>query len=259
MSAPALHEIGAAAVEGGMRLGRFAHVNPKHGSNIHRALMAQFSLPGDLINFTWIELPFAQGSDFHPFLLPHELFSAIKKSRPELFRTSILPVGTDLSAFWSSLRARRHPFVIHHPDLGDTSVLVPLGVHGDAGPYNTHSGVMAICWNRILGSGPTVSKRFVITCLDKKHYTVPAVMAKVWSIVAWSLNALQAGVEPQTDIDGRPPPEAGKPLGAGLRCAVCQIRGDWELFNSQLGVPHWNAKEDVLAVPRHQQRRPCVD
>ena len=119
------------------------------------------------------------------------------------------------------------PFVRNHPSLhrSDWSTTIPLGFYGDAGAFSHNDSLYVFTWNSILGVGPTMSKRYLATCI-KKSDLVPGSMDAIFRIVAWSFNALLDGRWPE--VDWRGIPITSSPMGdlaGGLKGCLCQVRG----------------------------------
>ena len=77
----------------------------------------------------------------------------------------------------------------------------------------------------------------------------------VFTILAWSFNALLEGTFPHSDWNGRPFPassehgkRAGKPLANGYYGVVCSLVGDLDYLNKTLGLPHHGRKDSCCSM-----------
>ena len=102
--------------------------------------------------------------------------------------------------YWEHLRS--NPFVQRHPLLKDRDHTLPIGLHGDAGPFTKHDSLMVISWNGLLGSDNGRTKRIVFTFVRKRDYS-PATLDRIWEIFSWSINRMAIGKHPILDWDGR--------------------------------------------------------
>ena len=210
----ALHQ-GAAGLDRIASMGNRGE-NPQH---LFQALVNYFGTPLGAPSIYWIELPTADGPKTpHPLIWPHKFFSLFFSERSEDFGKAISgPDGACLQ-FWQSMRHTQ--FVQKHPDLLESSwaKTVPLGMHGDAGAFS-HDSLFVISWNSLMGTGPTIAKRFVFTVIKKSGMRADT-LDEILKIFAQSFNILLSGKDPDTN----------QPLANGWRGALCQVRGDWQFY-----------------------------
>ena len=113
-----------------------------------------------------------------------------------------------------------------------------MGFYGDAGAYSDNNSLYVFTWNSLMGTGPTMAKRFLCTCI-KKSDMVEGTEEALFEVLAWSFNVLLTGIWPTTDwlgrtcTDGHP----GQYLANGLRGCLTQVRGDWEFYCSVFQFP----------------------
>ena len=269
LSSPKVQEYAMGAmVQGATGTEAMAKVGA-HGKNpghMMRALMSALGKPLETVEITWVDLP-VKGSKHpisHPFILPHNLFGAIQKERPDLWRASILHESHDLLDFWDKVKDT--PMVQEHPELPHKGFTIPLGFHGDGVAVSKHDSLLTLSWNSLLSgsSVQTLDKRFVTTILKKSTLLDDGrTMEKVWEVIGWSMNCLLRGREPREDYMGRP--IKGGEIADGFRGALIQLRGDWEFFSDFFDVARWNNAENCCwlckasATPGSELRWTCWD
>ena len=218
----------------------------KHSTNIHRSLLSIFKISDGCPELKWVPIPTKRGPHTpHPFMLPHQWFASLSQHQPTLFGTSVRgPVGA-AAAFWTMMSTT--PFVRNHPSLlpKHWSSTIPLGFYGDSGSFSKQDSLYVFTWNSLLGTGQTMSKRYLATCI-KKSDVVPGTIDAIFRIVAWSFNALLDGRWPTADWQGLPLlPTRPCDLAGGLTGCLCQIRGDWEFYCACFGFPKWNMAHNM--------------
>ena len=187
----------------------------------------------------WIELPLKGGRQAHPVFWPHNFFSAVYKTRPELWTKRLLGKPGAALEFWQSME--QSDFVQKHPFLPRDSwkSIIPLGFHGDAGAHSNYDSIYCFNWNSLLSEGATIQTRFLFTVVPKNQMT-PTTLDALMQAFAWSMNVLLSGQTPHQDYRGQPIPDGGIDLADGYRAALVQIRGDWEFYVNLFGFPSWN-------------------
>ena len=92
------------------------------------------------------------------------------------------------------------------------------------------------------------TKHLVFACFEANKRFDGSTMAKLWKVVAWSLEALFEGRWPALDPEGAPWPPgsgeralAGTPLANGLFGVPFLLKGDWEHFSKNFKLPRPNA------------------
>ena len=116
---------------------------------------------------------------------------------------------------------------------------LPIGLHGDAGAFSKQDNPFCLSWNGLFGEGQTKFKRYVFTVIKKSDMTEGTLDA-ILRILAWSLNAMLAGVTPSTDWLGRALTSGGETLAGGYTGVMCQVRGDWPFYCELFGFPAHN-------------------
>ena len=215
-----------------------AGAHGKHQSSVHKSLMRLFGRPKGAPEIEWIEIPLKGGRRVpHPFILPHKFFRALHKERYANFVRALRGPEGAAEEYWSNLR--QTDFVRRHPLLSDRKHSLPIGMHGDAGPYSKQDSLMVISWNSLLGTGTTRTKRFVFTFLRKVEYNRET-LDRVWQVLAWSFNAMARGEDPAIDWDGNPISALEGPLAGPYTGVLTQIRGDWQFYVEIFQFPPWN-------------------
>ena len=219
----------------------------RNPGNIQRALISALGMPEGSCDFTWAEIPMEGHArpQPHPFLLPHQVLSALHKKRPELFKSAFAPSASEVREFW--IPYARTPFVTKHPVVraADWDVVLPFGFHGDAGPFSKNDGLFCLSFNGLLGEGQTMRKRFLATVIcDSKKKRDGSTMEAIWRIFGWSLSCIASGTTPHQDWLQRPIEGGGQPLAGRYRGVVVQARGDWEFFAQYMGMPRWDNPEN---------------
>lgn len=215
--------------------------NPQH---LQRALISVFGKPVGAPDFEWFTIPLKSGRLAHPFLLPHLWFASLFAFCPNLFRNAVTGISGSARAFWTLFSET--DFVKKHPCLPrpEWDRIIPVGFHGDGGSFSRHDGMYVFTWNSLLGSGTTVSKRFLMTVVKTSEIiaeTFPAVLA----ILAWSFNVLLTGIYPEIGPMGEALVGGGAWLAQGLKGCLNQIRGDWEFQCSINNLPKWSHAENM--------------
>ena len=111
---------------------------------------------------------------------------------------------------------------------------------------------MTIAWNGTTGKGSTSQTRNIYTVVPKSMCSDGTLLA-CWDYLAWAFNALLAGRIPERDHRGIRHPKAGKRIAGGWTFAVVQVRGDWEWYASDLGLPRWDNVPSMCWLCRAQQ------
>ena len=215
--------------------------------NAYRTLMTAFGKPVGAPDFTWAEIPLlVDGKETmtaHPFFMPHDFFKSYARERAGDFQSTMTGPRGACAQFWEGIRGS--VFFRSHPRLSgmDLSKTIPLGLHGDAGPFTKTDSLFVISWNSLVGRGATAKKRFVFTVLRKSEMQKTRTLEFVWKIFAWSMNTMLSGVMPTLSWDGRPLQGGGTSLADGWCGAMCQVRGDWDFYREVFQFPQWNCNE----------------
>ena len=223
----------------------------KWGSNAQRDLMMALGRPQGCPDFYWAQLPVAQSSggakwEWHPFILPHELFATLLEERSQFFSKHVIGSPSVLKRCWIFLSSKE--FLKESlAGVGPLDDVVPVGLHADAGAYSKKKSLYVFTWGSLVGQGSTKQKRFVMTTLPKQAILKDGrTLDAVWQVVAWSLNALRDGTWPSTDhlgqqLEGARQPRGGQRLPQNKKGVTLQMRGDWEWMCQCFNFPRWNA------------------
>ena len=79
-----------------------------------------------------VSLPYKKGSFLQKLLLPHEMLAAIFHNYRGTFENMLVGPHGNLEKIWRC--SRHHPGMALHPALGNTTHLIPIGIHGDGVP-----------------------------------------------------------------------------------------------------------------------------
>ena len=156
-----------------------------------------------------------------------------------MFDEAIRGPADAAKVFWDTLADTS--MVKDHPALPQRRRprIIPLGLHGDAGAFTKQDSLLVLSWNSLIGGGHGFARRFVFAIVRKTDLT-PETLDTLWTVFAWSMNALLTGVAPEEDWDGRALASGGEYIAGGFRGALVQVRGDWE-FNCQIfKFPYWH-------------------
>ena len=135
-----------------------------------------------------------------------------------------------------------HRVVRENPD----ELVVPIALFVDAVPYSHTDSVLGF-WGMHVLSGQrflyaVVRKRHVCRCGCKGWCTYSA----MFSLTAWSLDAMARGVWPSARHDGgafrTSDSTRSQRAGSAMPCkfACIYIKGDWAEYSHTLGLPSWN-------------------
>ena len=246
------HSIDAMAKAGG---------EGKNKGNMHRALVAAFGKTAGAPDMFYTDIPVVGGRKSpHPFILPHELFGTLKKERPEQFERTILGPEGECAKFWSSAEGKdmrsKHP-VLRQRWATDLCKTVPVGLHGDGGPFTKHDSLYTVTWNSLLGVGTTTSKRYIFTVVKKSDLLANgSTWAAIWKIFSWSMNALLTGKNPERDLLERSTGSGGSHIADGLPGALVQVRGDWAFYCEVFGFPKHNEAVNMCWMCRASTNDP---
>ena len=143
-------------------------------------------------------------------LLPHVQFSAIFHKYEAAWQKIILPSQNKLREFWN-LQKAAHPACLEHPILNSTHgferKMVPLALHGDGTPVVGIGKIWSrqltiFSFNSLLGSGVTKDMQCHIwSCFDE--CCGPTTFDEFFTILGWSLEALQKGRWPESNHLGQ--------------------------------------------------------
>ena len=220
----------------------------RHPQNAQRDIMRALGRPTGAPEFYKAVIPVV-GADGepttteHPFILPHEFFASLYAERRDDFRRCVQGDNQERAQLWE--RFKKLPLVQNHPTLGeqDLGQCIPIGIHADAGKFSHQDASFVITWNSLLGQGPTIEQRFVITAIRKTQLVeTGATLNAIFKVISWSLNCMAEGMRPIVDEDDNPLPGSSErtSLAGPWRGLCCQVRGDWQFYCQAFNFPQWN-------------------
>ena len=106
-----------------------------------------------------------------------------------------------------------------------------------------------LSWSSLLCKGPTKVTNFLLFLLVKsvaKDYGLGQTWPKAWKVLCWSLQALESGVWPETDWQGKPFEDTssldytkrGTPLAGDYSAVVFLLRSDLDFLSSHFHLNH---------------------
>ena len=215
--------------------------------------------------FGWINFKPPYNRTLQAMLLPHIIFSSVYHHYQAAWQKIILPSEGRLKEFWKLQSQAKHPAFAGHPVLNSTpefqKKMVPLALHGDGTPVigigKIWSRQLTIySFNSLLGHGTTKDMQLhVWSCFDE--CCGPSTKDEFFTILSWSLEALQKGRWPESNHLGQkyhPDSAEGKLAGTFLANGYCgllwSLVGDLEYFNQVLQLPHYSNKTNPCALCR---------
>ncbi len=267
ISAPCLQQIAACAAADGatkadvIKLGSLGCGGAFPG-NVHRDLLANLAPIPLAAASSKISLNMRTGTMFfadvqQSIILPHVFFSNLFHNYKEAFLLHLCGGSYDnLPKFWDCMETSGHPAYVRHPLKNNPHHRlhsIPISVHGDAVPVSqigraSSRSAEIYSWCSMLGKGTTLQFNFLIFFLFKSlvRTTGPKkTMPRIWKIICWSLDWLQKGTWPTSDVDGHVfPPHtkegelAGSKLADGYCCVLWGIKGDLEFLSQTLDLNH---------------------
>lgn len=184
-------------------------------------------------------------------LLPHEMFAALYREAPEVFRELLCGPPGFLHDWWQHAFQRGGDWLQNeflHSATADTATAdqrIPIGIHGDDGEYVTSEKVLVLSWGPVGPSGhATLDSRWLFSMLRLSEAAYPESWHQLLAVLAWSLRSLAEGKHPSVDHTGAPLTGdrgrlAGTPLtGDGYRGIFAEMRGDWKFLRESLHFTH---------------------
>ena len=173
----------------------------------------------------------------------------------------MLPSLGRLKEFWTLQKG--HPQYQSHPVLQSfpnfAQKMLPLALHGDGTPVIGIGKIWSrqltiFSFNSLLGFGSTREMQLHIWSFFDEC-SGPTTLDEFFTILSWSLAALQTGKWPETNHLGQPyNPDsdegrlAGTWLAEGYAAIVWSLVGDLEYMNSVLKLPHYANKTNPCAL-----------
>ena len=195
--------------------------------------------PSGAPEFEWIQVPCPKtgGTRAHPIICPIAFMEAINK-RQARWENNIVGDAGLLKQVWDGLKAKRDClYVDNMARIGNTDRCLIFNLHGDGAPTHKKDGLYTFSYGSLTGQGATKQCRFPYTVVRRTEESMAVVDVLVRRL-AWSFNAMLAGVYPADDFYGNPHPKAGQPLDLdGWRVCMLHLHGDWEFYQQMLGFP----------------------
>jgi hypothetical protein len=247
-----------------------------HGNNTShcsRALYAKYCKDMDLPERYVVNVPLREKGNKEAsldigisILLPHDWFFCLGKAGKNAEFMGIPEIET-----WWQGSSVRNPKFFQHPclDKDYKHKGLPYIMHGDGAKLHDRDSLLTISMKPLLGKSGFKDSHWFIAALPKSVAT-NAAWTKIWAVIAWSMDAIAAGVHPHTDENGNPWPLrsdraslAGKPLmPGGLFGVMWGMTGDLDYFMKDLGLPYhsslkfcWRCDCDRSAKPWNDFRR----
>ena len=217
----------------------------KANSNAARTLKRFMTRKNSWSNFYWAQIPLynaktkAVSQEWLPFLLPHEFLSDYFYQEGAV--EEAMPVE-------GTYRSQRLAEVCK---AWDSSVMVPLGLHGDGVPIHgrMNQSTLDFLTINLPASECFQAERIPICCLEAKHNAGEETCLAICQVIAWSLRKLGEGIYPTERHDGEPFHSkkdaerrklAGKPMPA--KACLLEMRSDWDWNCKWYGTPANNQK-----------------
>ena len=217
----------------------------KANSNAARTLKRFMTRKTSWSNFYWAQIPLynaktkAVSQEWLPFLLPHEFLSDYFYQEGAV--EEAMPVE-------GTYRSQRLAEVCK---AWDSSVMVPLGLHGDGVPIQgrMNQSTLDFLTINLPASECFQAERIPICCLEAKRNAGEETCLAICQVIAWSLRKLGEGIYPTERHDGEPFHSkkdaerrklAGKPMPA--KACLLEMRSDWDWNCKWYGTPANNQK-----------------
>ncbi len=205
---------------------------------------------------------------FHWALLPHEVFSNLAETAPDLWEFLFTGGRANLQAWWEAAAGAAGDWFVNHPVIQATPWFqrVPLGIHGDDAGMAGGEKVLVLSWGSVARDLGTLDSRLVFCMIRDSECVRTDTLQTVYQVLSWSFQALAAGVWPATDHTGQPfsaqddahrAAAAGRPLHpSGVRGAWAELRGDWKFIRECLHLArHYGCNEVCHLCMAHKRTR----
>ena len=141
-------------------------------------------------------------------ILPHELLGELANRFPDC-ASRFFGASSEREQYWAAVEAAGEEWFQPHP-LRRTCVgshsgrCIPIRIWGDDAPMGKRGrNVRSVCWSSATNKSADMPSRFLIWALDPDVISVPD-EEPLWSVVAWSINAMATGRYPLCGPDGNP-------------------------------------------------------
>ena len=136
-------------------------------------------------------------------------------------------------------QARKRPDLCKHP----ANDCLWLGLWQDGVPFNANREHSLECWSLSLLGCPDL--RVPVSAWPRDLQVKRKTAEDFIAVLKWSMECLERNEMPSVRHNGQPFGDsdqwrrwrAGKPIG--IRARLVEIRGDWSMFKSVLGLPGW--------------------
>ena len=194
----------------------------------------------------------------HSAILPHELFHTLFTFAPQLFAHILSGSDADLQEWWDGARMVGDEWYHDHPVInaqGDPLKRIPFGIHGDDAGVQGATQVLGITWGSLVRKLPTLDTRLAFTMVRTLDIVEGDTLDTIYSVFAWSLDALSQGEFPYNDHLGVPfssihHPDRfakrGQKLADGRVGAFAGMRGDWKYLVEALHLLRFYKHHDYL-------------
>jgi hypothetical protein len=188
---------------------------------------------------------------------PHELLGELSRVFPVDLARKLFGTPSEREQYWKAQEAageewfQRHP--LRHMCVGSSSGrCIPIRIWGDDAPMGKNGrSVRSSCWSSVTNKSADHASKFLIFALDPGVISIPD-EEPLWSVVAWSINAMATGRYPLCGPDGKPflsgprAKLAGRPLSTEFAIGVfAQFGADWKFLNEELHFEQSQSSEYV--------------
>ena len=176
-------------------------------------------------------------------LWPHEMFAWLWENHHTAFVESILGGdASNIERFWRNMPNR--PGMQRRRSYKQWCI--PIAIHGDGVAVSNVRGKSSkqldcLSWSSVLARGQTRFTTFLVYfCFSHlaKKKGFGSTWPSFWKQLCKSLQALWAGVWPDTTMDGQEHPWAGQPLAGGFYAVVYVTRGDLDWMAAHFQLRH---------------------
>ena len=170
-----------------------------------RDLRRAVGWPQEAPMFDWLSIPVDDQDEplEFPIMLPHRF---PLRMRSETWRKHFVGSGQELKELWGVMM-KQPMFPQNHSLAGcNLKQTVPLGLHGDGGPFSKQDSLFAITWDSGVGAGQVRETRFPIAAILKPQLldygsTLQAVCAAI--ATAWPPRGMITGTGGGTSLQAR--------------------------------------------------------
>lgn len=181
----------------------------------------------------------------HPFILPHEMLTAVSNNSPDKSLAAARPGNLDHHAHMQD-----HIKQVAHQLGEDWQDYIAIGLHGDGVPFGKSNDSLEVislnlpCWQE---NGVQSKLRVPFSCVQRKHMDGQT-MQDIFDILSWSLKWCAIGMYPKVDQHGNQfVGKRGEMAGSQLtfKGLLVEIRADWCFLKQAFGFPQHNENAGV--------------